>query len=98
MAQETRQFLSRVSQWMRDALNPSQVIQRSNWVPRFFLISQYLVCEESSSWSFSRLTQVITIKTGVRKGVRTCTQEHNCSNDTHESKDNSATTKRQSYG
>jgi hypothetical protein len=47
----------------------------------------------STSWSLSRLTQMITIKTGVREGVRTRTQEHNRRNNTHTSKEESARTK-----
>jgi hypothetical protein len=82
--------------WSRVALNPSQVIQRSNLsVTYVFLITQSRLWGISTCWSLSRLTQMILIKNGVREGVEytckstiastTCTQvkerEHNNKND-----------------
>ena len=57
--------------WSRVALNPSQVIQRSNLSATYVFIISISLCED---WNLSRLTQMITIKTGVRMGVETHTR------------------------
>ena len=55
---------------LRVALNPSQVIQRSNLIAaNFFLYQVFPLWGISSSWSLSHLTQLIKIKFGVRRGV-----------------------------
>jgi hypothetical protein len=41
-------------QWTRVALNPFQVIQRSTWIPRLFLLISFPVCEESPQVGASR--------------------------------------------
>jgi hypothetical protein len=44
--------------WSKVALNPSQVIQRSNLSTMvFFLISSFSLCEESPQVGVSHLTQ-----------------------------------------
>jgi hypothetical protein len=57
--------------WSRVALDPSQVIQRSNLSATDVFIISISLCED---WNLSRLTQMITIKTGVRMGVETHTR------------------------
>jgi hypothetical protein len=65
MAQEIRQILSRgFGQWMRVAVNPSQVIQRSNLSITVLPYTQYPICEKSPQVRVSNaLHNMITIKT-----------------------------------
>jgi hypothetical protein len=70
--------------WSRVALNPSQVIQRSNLSAKVVFLIPISRCEESTNWSVSRLTQMITIKIGVRMGIEMHTRAQR-SNNTHTS-------------
>jgi hypothetical protein len=82
--------------WSRVTLNPS--IDPKIKLECHICLPYTLTClwGISTSWSLSRLTQMITIKIGVREGVRTRTQEHNRTNNTHTSKEESGRTQRQS--
>jgi hypothetical protein len=49
---------------------PLKSFKDQTWVQQFFLVSHNIsVVRNIKSWSLSRLTQVITIKTRVREGV-----------------------------
>jgi hypothetical protein len=61
--------------WSRVALNPSQVIQRSNLSTTYVFLLSIPHCEESPQIGVSHaFTQMISIKTGVRWGVETHTR------------------------
>jgi hypothetical protein len=79
---ETRQFLSRgsvkrASQWMRVALNPSQVIRRSNLSTTVLpYIMNIILWGISTIWSLSYLTQDDHNPNQSKGGSRVRTQEH----------------------
>jgi hypothetical protein len=79
--------------WSRVALNPSQVLQRSNLSATYvFLISNPFARNLHKFGVSHSLTQMITIKVRVREGVITHTRAQSQQH-THKCKEESATTR-----